>query len=162
MLLPSIKLSSRPSRRAGGANPCLAGGGCLRPVTMPHKPFPRPSLPRSDDSALSAKSSFSGLGAGVGSPDPSLSSHGLTTPISQSLTAVFRLGREISEEPLILCGFPLLHHLHKVFEQVMRVMRPRRSLRVILHGEQWQIPMPQSFERVVVQVDVSQIHFALR
>src|ERR1022692_683968 len=31
--------------------------------------------------------------------------------------------------------FPLLHHLHKILEQIMRVMRPGRSLRMILHAE---------------------------
>src|SRR5579872_7399719 len=58
--------------------------------------------------------------------------------------------------------FPLLHHLHKILEQIMRVMRPRRGLRVILHAEQRQISMAQPFQRLVVQVDVRQFNFILR
>ena len=58
--------------------------------------------------------------------------------------------------------FPLLHHLRKLLEQIMRIMRPRRGFRVILHAEQRQIPMPQAFQRLVVQIDVRQLDFALR
>jgi hypothetical protein len=43
----------------------------------------------------------------------------------------------------------------------MRVMRAGRGLRVILHAEQRQIPMPQAFQSLVVQVDVRQLDFAL-
>ena len=43
----------------------------------------------------------------------------------------------------------------------MRIMRPRRGLRVILHGEQRQIPMPHAFQRLVVQIDVRQFDFAV-
>src|SRR5580700_8768553 len=58
--------------------------------------------------------------------------------------------------------FPLLHHRHEIFKQIMRVMRPRRGLRVILHAEQRQVPVPQAFESRVVQVDVRQLNFTFR
>src|ERR1700679_1923468 len=58
--------------------------------------------------------------------------------------------------------FPLLHHLHKIFEKVMRVMRPGRGFGMILHAEQRQVLMPQAFQRRIVQVDVRQLDFALR
>src|SRR6266446_5756449 len=54
---------------------------------------------------------------------------------------------------------PLLHHLHKILEQIMRVMRSRRRLRVILHAEQRQRPVTQAFKRVVVKIDVGEIYF---
>src|ERR1035437_5164451 len=57
--------------------------------------------------------------------------------------------------------FPLLHHLRKFLEQIMRIMRPRRSFRVILHAEQRQVPMPQAFERLVIQVDMGQLNFTV-
>ncbi len=44
----------------------------------------------------------------------------------------------------------------------MRIMRTRRRFRMILHAEQRQIPMPQTFERLVVQIDVRQFDFTLR
>src|SRR5580692_7688570 len=44
----------------------------------------------------------------------------------------------------------------------MRVMRPWRGLRVILHAEQRQVPVPQAFESRVVQVDVRQLNFTFR
>ena len=44
----------------------------------------------------------------------------------------------------------------------MRIMRPRRGFGVILHAEQWQIAVPQAFQRAVVQIDVRQLHFTLR
>src|ERR1035441_5283903 len=65
-----------------------------------------------------------------------------------------RIARELS--PL-----PLLHHLRKFLEQIMRIMRPGRGFRVILHAEQRQIPMPQAFERLVVQINVRQLNFAV-
>src|SRR5438270_792249 len=36
----------------------------------------------------------------------------------------------------------------------MRVVRPRRSFRVVLHAEQRQRSMPQPLQRVVIQIDV--------
>src|SRR5580693_105259 len=44
----------------------------------------------------------------------------------------------------------------------MRVMRPWRGLGMILHTEQWQVPVTQAFESRVVQVDVRQLNFTLR
>ncbi len=61
-----------------------------------------------------------------------------------------------------LLTLKLLHHLHEILEQVVRVVRTRRRLWVILHAEEWQIAVPQPFERVVVQVNVRQFDFALR
>src|SRR5271163_326534 len=44
----------------------------------------------------------------------------------------------------------------------MRVMRPWRSLGMILHAEQRQVPVSQPFQSRVIQIDVSQLNFALR
>src|SRR5215467_6114619 len=57
---------------------------------------------------------------------------------------------------------PLLHHLHEVLEQIVRVMRAGAGLRVILHAEQRQIAMAQALERRVVQIYVRQLDFGLR
>src|SRR5581483_6533181 len=57
---------------------------------------------------------------------------------------------------------PLLHHLHEIFEQVMRIMRVGAGFRMILHAEQRQVAMAQTFERRVVQVHVRQLDFGLR
>src|SRR6266567_7563512 len=46
--------------------------------------------------------------------------------------------------------FPLFHHLHKILEQIMGIMRPRGSLWVILHREQRQIAVPHSFQGIVI------------
>src|SRR5271168_5084948 len=40
----------------------------------------------------------------------------------------------------------------------MRIMRPRRSLRMILHGEKRQRFVPQSLQRVVVQIYMRQLN----
>src|SRR5215831_8293210 len=57
---------------------------------------------------------------------------------------------------------PLLHHLRELFEQIMRVVWPGRGFRVILHGEERHVPVAQAFQRLVVQVQVSELDFALR
>src|SRR5579862_9881481 len=44
----------------------------------------------------------------------------------------------------------------------MRVMRTRGSLRMILYAEQRQIPMPQAFQRRVIQIHVRELDFTLR
>ena len=49
---------------------------------------------------------------------------------------------------------PLLHQPHEILEQVMRVVRAGRRLRVILHREQRQRAVAQAFQSIVVQVDV--------
>src|ERR1700757_1827191 len=61
----------------------------------------------------------------------------------------FSLGMTKKLSPL-----PLLHHLREFLEQIMRVVRTGRGLRVVLHAEQWQIPVAEAFQRLVVQVDV--------
>jgi hypothetical protein len=56
---------------------------------------------------------------------------------------------------------PLLHHLRKLFEQIMRVVRAWGGLRVILHAEEGQIAVAQTFERFVVQVSMCELDFTL-
>src|SRR5665213_238903 len=55
---------------------------------------------------------------------------------------------------------PLFHHLAKVLEEVMRIMRPRAGLRMVLDTEQRQTTVPQSLQRVVIQIHMRQLHFA--
>ena len=43
----------------------------------------------------------------------------------------------------------------------MRIMRPGRRFRMILHSEQRKIPVPHAFERLVVQIYVRQLDFAV-
>src|SRR6266851_6723978 len=54
--------------------------------------------------------------------------------------------------------FELFHHLPKILEEIMRVMRPRTSLRVILHAEHRIGLMPQPGQRLVVQVRMRLLH----
>ncbi len=56
---------------------------------------------------------------------------------------------------------PLLHHFAEVFEEVVGIMWPGAGFRVVLYAEQRQRAMPHPLERVVVQIDMRQIHFAL-
>src|SRR6202030_3995782 len=56
----------------------------------------------------------------------------------------------------------LLHHLDEILKQIVRIVRTRRRFRVVLHGEQRQIPVAHAFERGVVQIHVRQFDFALR
>ena len=44
----------------------------------------------------------------------------------------------------------------------MRIVGTWAGLRVVLHAEQWQVAVPQAFERLVVQVYVRQLDFRLR
>src|SRR5437588_12972285 len=53
----------------------------------------------------------------------------------------------------------LLDQLHELRKEIARVMRPRRGLRMILHAKDWQLPMPHSFHRPVVQINVRHFHF---
>src|SRR6185437_3525935 len=62
----------------------------------------------------------------------------------------------IPRSPALDSSLPLLHHLPEVAEQVVRIVRAGRRLRVILHGEQRQRLVPQPFQRLVVQVNVRQ------
>ena len=55
----------------------------------------------------------------------------------------------------------LLHQCHEVVEQVMRIVRPRRCFRMILDAEHRLAAMAEAFQRLVVQIDVGQLHFAL-
>src|SRR6187402_1696409 len=56
-----------------------------------------------------------------------------------------------SSDALLL---PLFHHLAEVLEQIMRVMRSRRRLRMILHTEHRMLVVLQPGTRLVVQIDV--------
>src|SRR6185437_7691549 len=57
---------------------------------------------------------------------------------------------------------PLLHHLHEILEQIMRIVWAGARFRVVLHAKQRQIPVPQAFERVVIQINVGEFNFTLR
>src|SRR6185436_803674 len=52
---------------------------------------------------------------------------------------------------------PALHQLAKPMEQVIRVVRPRRSFRVVLHREHRPLAMAKAFARVVVEVHVARL-----
>src|ERR1017187_6536421 len=87
------------------------------------------------------------------------------TPSTQSTTCPKNCG---AKSPAVLkcrpcrtwrtSSLPLLHHFAEVAKEIMRIVRPRRGLGMILHAEQWQHFMPQSLERLIVQVDVRQFH----
>src|ERR1700716_3913670 len=57
---------------------------------------------------------------------------------------------------------PLLHHPRELLEQIMRVMWPGRGFRVILDGEQRQIPVSHSFQSRVIQIHVREFDFTVR
>ena len=44
----------------------------------------------------------------------------------------------------------------------MGIVRPRRSLRMILHTEQRQVAVTQAFERLIIQINVRELDFGLR
>src|SRR5579872_2155352 len=69
-------------------------------------------------------------------------------------TRALRCGAITRPQPLL--ALPLFHHLAKILEEVMRIVRTRRRLGMILHAEQWQRTMAQAFERVVIEVHVRQ------
>src|SRR4030095_9762112 len=50
-----------------------------------------------------------------------------------------------------------LHQLAKPMEQVIRVVRPRRSFRVVLHREHRPLAMAEAIARVVVEVHVARL-----
>ena len=50
----------------------------------------------------------------------------------------------------------MLHQLLKFRKQFLRIVRTGRSLRVILHAEGRKLPVPYAFNRVVVQIDMSE------
>src|SRR5580700_9013650 len=53
----------------------------------------------------------------------------------------------------------LLHHLDEIFEEVERIVRPGCGFRMILYTEHRMISMPEAFERIVVQIGVSNFDF---
>ena len=56
-------------------------------------------------------------------------------------------------------GMSAFHQLHEIVKEVPRVVRPGRRFRVILHTENWMRTVPESFERFVIQVCVSDLDF---
>ena len=46
------------------------------------------------------------------------------------------------------------HEFDEVVEEVVRIVRPGRGFRVILHAEDRLAAMAEAFERLVVQIDV--------
>ena len=56
----------------------------------------------------------------------------------------------------------LLHHVGELGEEVVRIVRPRRSFRVILDAEQRQAFVAHAFVSVVVEVDVGDLNIAGR
>lgn len=50
------------------------------------------------------------------------------------------------------------HHVHEFTEQIMTVVRPCGCFRVILHTESRVLPMSNTFNSVVVQVDVRHLN----
>ena len=53
----------------------------------------------------------------------------------------------------------VLDHLHEVVKQVMRIVRAGRRFGMILHAEHRLAAMPEAFQRLIVQIDVREIHF---
>src|ERR1043166_6571072 len=49
---------------------------------------------------------------------------------------------------------PLVDHLHEIAEQIERVMRSRRRLGVVRHGEHGLAAVAEAFERLVIEIDV--------
>src|SRR3990172_6538972 len=52
-----------------------------------------------------------------------------------------------------------LQEFDKVSKEVIAVVRPRGSLRMVLDTEDRKLPMAKAFDGLVVQVDVSQFDF---
>ncbi len=51
------------------------------------------------------------------------------------------------------------HEFYKVIEKVSRIVRTGRRLRVVLYAKHGIIPMPESFERFVVEIRVRDLDF---
>ncbi len=47
----------------------------------------------------------------------------------------------------------LFHQIDEIAEQVMRVMRARCSFGMILDAEHRMMAMPETFQRLIVQID---------
>src|SRR5258706_8985597 len=61
------------------------------------------------------------------------------------------------------CSFTakIFYEFHEVVEEVVRIVRSGRGLRMILDAEHRLAAMPETFQRLIVQVDVRQLHFTL-
>src|SRR5215469_2502713 len=57
--------------------------------------------------------------------------------------------------------FPLLHHLHKISEKRVRIVRSWRGLRVVLHRKEWHGLVSHAFQSAVIQIEVRHLDFAL-
>ena len=55
---------------------------------------------------------------------------------------------------------PLFHHVRELREQIMRIVRPGRSFRVVLHAEKWKRFVPDTFVRMIVQIKMRHFNFA--
>src|SRR5579864_6537904 len=55
----------------------------------------------------------------------------------------------------------VLDKLHEIVEQVMRVVRAGRCFRMILNAEDRFAAVAETFQRLVIQVDVREFHFVL-
>src|SRR5689334_6443805 len=55
---------------------------------------------------------------------------------------------------------PLLHHLHKVAEQVMRIMRTWGRLGMVLNREERHRLVPHALQSAIVQVEMRHFNFA--
>src|SRR5712671_1760501 len=84
------------------------------------------------------------------------SRRGITSPpwhVTQASWPAF--GPVAVSSPFVAALLRLPHELGEIFKKVVRVVRPGRSLRMILHTENRIIPMPEAFESLIVQIDVS-------
>src|SRR5690242_4454975 len=57
--------------------------------------------------------------------------------------------------------FPLLNHLHEIREEIERVVRTGRRLGVILHGDDRLATVAEALQRLVVEIDVRELHVIL-
>ena len=51
------------------------------------------------------------------------------------------------------------HELDEFVEEVVRIVRPRRRFRVILHAERGVVAMAEAFERLIVEIHVRDFEF---
>src|SRR2546429_804595 len=85
-------------------------------------------------------------------------------PMIKIFLMSFRLG--MGPEPLSFARAswlaPFFHHVRELREQIMRIVRPRRSFRVILHAKERHFFVAHAFVGVIVQVDMRDFHVARR
>src|SRR2546429_9287526 len=83
-------------------------------------------------------------------------------PMIKIFLMSFRLG--MGPEPLSFARAswlaPFFHHVRELREHIMRIVRPRRSFRVILHAKERHFFVAHAFVGVIVQVDMRDFHVA--